>query len=191
MNKSPNPPLCPAWSDFPEIELYMDQVVNILERFLTPYFAEEKAITPTMVNNYVKQKLISPPQNKRYTKGQLTRIFMICILKSFLQLSEISQLLENRFLPQDDEKLFALFSRELDGCVTAVFQNLPLAEKTKNPTERALQSALMAFASILYARKNFRIAAETWEKPKADTEKETKKENKEKEKKEKKEKKKQ
>ena len=67
---------CPRWRELPELELYMDQVLCILEKNLG-LFGEETdskkeddgqktsvVITPTMINNYVKNKLIPPPEKK-------------------------------------------------------------------------------------------------------------------------------
>ena len=55
----------PSWDALPEIELYMDQVVSIVERALAPLpDGEGKAVTPAMVNNYVKQKALPPPERQ-------------------------------------------------------------------------------------------------------------------------------
>ncbi len=177
------PSAAPQWIDFPDIELYMDQVISVLEKTLSPYFPGEKAITSTMINNYVKQKLLPPPQNKRYTKGQITKLFMICILKSFMQLSEIAALLDSLAAERTDEEVYTLFSEELDRAVSTVFGKEEEKPKAENPTEKALQTAIMAFASILYARGTFRLAEQTWPKPlteekQKEKEKETKKEKK-------------
>ena len=58
---------CPRWKELPEIDLYMDQVVSILEKYLSVFmeYEGEKIITPTMINNYVKQKVVDPPIKKR------------------------------------------------------------------------------------------------------------------------------
>ena len=53
-------PALPLWSELPDLELYMDQVIS----FITRYFDEstaEKLITPSMVNNYVKLGTIPAP----------------------------------------------------------------------------------------------------------------------------------
>ncbi len=183
----------PQYTDFPDIELYMDQVLSVLEKHLSPFFPGEKAITSTMINNYVKQKLLPPPQNKRYNKNQLTRLFMICILKSHMALSQIAALMENAEKDCNAETLFRLFSTELDRSLDCVWQKsvptesgkeLPLPHKT-------LRAALMAFAAILYSKQVFAQAEAIWppretEEDKKEKAKKEKKEKKEKEKKDKK-----
>ena len=59
----------PRYDELPAIDLYMDQVVAILEDCLRLFLrdAQEKRITPAMINNYVKLKVLPPPVKKRYT----------------------------------------------------------------------------------------------------------------------------
>ena len=54
----------PSWQELPELELYMDQVLSLVERYLRgdPGF-DERGLTASMINNYVKQGALPPPQN--------------------------------------------------------------------------------------------------------------------------------
>ena len=181
---------CPVWTDFPDIELYMDQVISVLERYLAPFFpGEEKCITSTMINNYVKQKLLPPPENKRYGKKHLAYLFMISILKRFMQLSEISTLLDHLIPEMGEEEAFNLFSRELSASLAGLFyesERPALAEKGK--CARVVRTCCDAFSAILYAKITFSAAElkprET-EEEKKDKAKEKKEKDKSKEKKEK------
>ena len=170
----------PEWTDFPDIELYMDQVISVLEKHLSPYYTEEKGVTPTMINNYVKQSLVPPPKGKRYDRGQVSRLFMICVLKSFMQLSDIASLLDRLALDRDEEALYALFSREMDAALSAVYGESVSAPSPADPTENVLHAALMAFASILYAGGVYRKAAAGWKDAPEQKKAEKKKEKKEK-----------
>ena len=152
-------PKAPAWEDFPDIELYMDQVISVLDRSLTPYFEEEKCITPTMINNYVKQKLLPPPQNKRYGRAQLARLFMIGILKSFMQLSDLCALLDHLAKTEGEQALYNRFSTALDLAVEGAFSSAAPPEYPEDPGERALHAALVSVAAIHRARMEFRNAA--------------------------------
>ena len=83
---------CPRWNELPDIELYMDQVLNFIIKN-TAVFDEGgkiKSLTKTMINNYVKQKKIRPPRNKRYNRAHLAYFMVVSILKRFMSLSEIS-----------------------------------------------------------------------------------------------------
>ena len=45
----------PRWAELPDLELYMDQVLSLIERYLgsDPGF-DRRGLTASMVNNYVK-----------------------------------------------------------------------------------------------------------------------------------------
>ena len=148
--------VCPAWSDFPDIELYMDQVISVLERYLSPlYPEEEKCITSTMINNYVKQRLLPPPENKRYGKKHLAYLFMSSVLKRVMQLSDIGLLLENLVAEQGEEGTFTLFGQELSAALAGLFDNSEKIPLKKGKAARVVRTCCEAFAAILYSRSVF------------------------------------
>ena len=53
----------PRWDELPDIELYMDQVINLVSKYLSPILSqqEQPMLTKSMVNNYVKLGLIPAP----------------------------------------------------------------------------------------------------------------------------------
>lgn len=84
----------PRWNDLPTIDLYMDQVVILLENYLSVYFAnDDKFLTAPMINNYVKSKIIPPPTKKRYNRTHLAYLIFICMLKHVFPISAIEELL--------------------------------------------------------------------------------------------------
>ena len=87
--------LLPSWEDFPSIELYMDQVVALLNEYLRIFIAPkgDMQITSTMINNYVKLKTIPAPVKKRYSKKHLAYLVMVCILKQTHSMSTISAII--------------------------------------------------------------------------------------------------
>jgi len=84
----------PPWEALPDLALYMDQVLNLVGRYL-PGSGEDKVLTAAMVNNYVKHKVLLPPVNKRYSRSHIVALLMICTLKSVMPLSAIQQLLQS------------------------------------------------------------------------------------------------
>lgn len=85
----------PRYRDLPEIELYMDQVISTVEKYLASLKVGEKSLlTPSMVNNYVKNGVIPPPERKRYTRDHLAQIIIICTLKQTIELSDVSTILK-------------------------------------------------------------------------------------------------
>lgn len=77
--------------DIPEIDLYMDQVIQLFERKFSNNVRnnEEKVLTKTMINNYAKGKLFMPIKNKKYSKENLILISLIYQLKGFLSIKDI------------------------------------------------------------------------------------------------------
>ena len=92
----------PTWDELPQIELYMDQVIVLLNDYLGPFSydgTDDKLITAAMVNNYVKMKLVPPPVKKKYGRQHLALLVMLCALKSTLSIAVVS-----RILPRGDEE---------------------------------------------------------------------------------------
>lgn len=81
----------------PEIDLYMDQVTTFMEEKLSPYNRDntQKVLTKTMINNYAKNKVILPPEKKKYSKEHLISLILIYHLKSILSINDISHILNS------------------------------------------------------------------------------------------------
>ncbi|MEG0896010.1 MAG: DUF1836 domain-containing protein [Ruthenibacterium sp.] len=86
----------PRWNELPDMELYMDQVIGQLDKYLALLLTPdaEHFITASMINNYVKLRLLPPPVKKRYSRTHLAYLVVICLLKQVLSIPEIKQLLE-------------------------------------------------------------------------------------------------
>jgi len=82
----------PQWELLPDIGLYMDQVITLMERTFAPFLPCTE-ITKSMVNNYVKVGLIKRPVGKRYDREHLALLIMIGVLKQALSLDCIAQVL--------------------------------------------------------------------------------------------------
>ncbi|WP_317368711.1 DUF1836 domain-containing protein [uncultured Tyzzerella sp.] len=82
----------------PNIELYMDQVTTFIDDSLNAYKRndDQKIITKTMINNYTKDKILSPPNKKKYNKEHLILLILIYHLKSILSINDIGLILKNK-----------------------------------------------------------------------------------------------
>jgi|SRR5690625_2296455 len=83
--------------EIPDLDLYMDQVIQLFERkfAVMKRNEEEKVLTKTMINNYAKGKLFFPIQNKRYTKEHVILISMIYQMKGSLSIQDVKQTLDH------------------------------------------------------------------------------------------------
>lgn len=77
--------------DIPKIPLYMDQLLGLFDDYFREFKRDdnEKIITKTMINNYVKAKVISPPDKKKYSKEHLMLLTLIYKLKNILPINDI------------------------------------------------------------------------------------------------------
>ncbi|MBU9710930.1 DUF1836 domain-containing protein [Evansella tamaricis] len=82
--------------DIPDLDLYMDQVIQLFEKKFGEVKRndEEKVLTKTMINNYAKGKLFFPITNKKYSKEHIILISLIYQLKGALSISDIKKTLD-------------------------------------------------------------------------------------------------
>jgi hypothetical protein len=111
----------PRWEELPDFPLYIDQVVYYIEdklHFLT--FNDEKIITNSMINNYVKHGIVKPPIKKKYEKVHLAYFIVVCILKQSFSLDEISQLIRKQIKGFPLESSYNYFCDEIEECVISI-----------------------------------------------------------------------
>lgn len=99
----------PEWETLPPLELYMDQVVILLNRYLG---GEENAVTPAMINNYVKMALIPRPQKKKYSRIHLAALIMVCSLKNTHSIATIRTLLPDPMTEEAMQATYAAYTAE-------------------------------------------------------------------------------
>ena len=97
----------PRWEELPDLELYMDQVLALIERYLGSYPGfDRKGLTASMVNNYVKLGVMPPPVKKRYARVHLAHLVMICLLKTSLPIEIIKKLLLRSIEQQSESAVY-------------------------------------------------------------------------------------
>ena len=83
-------------ADIPDISLYMDQVTTYMDEHLKQSRRrdEDKILTKTMINNYAKNKLLPPPEKKKYAKEHIMLPILIYYYKGTLSLQDIQMILQ-------------------------------------------------------------------------------------------------
>ena len=149
----------PRFDELPNIDLYMDQVLNIIENSLIIFSSEndENIITKSMINNYVKQNVIEKPEKKRYKKFHVAYLIIISTLKRVLSISEISKIINNQ--DYEVEQFYNIFCSELEYSLKNTF----LGENEDNQAEnklidenihnKILIASTRAFANKVYVQK--------------------------------------
>lgn len=106
--------------EVPEIDLYMDQVIQLFESKLSDQKRneDEKILTKTMINNYAKGKLLFPIKNKKYSKEHIILMSLIYNLKGVLSINDIKLSLDKIINKSEDEKntIRELYSYFLEQC---------------------------------------------------------------------------
>ena len=78
--------------DIPKIDLYMDQVLTFLGERLKRTARKSDADKLTMINNYVKNKVMIPPIKKKYGRDHILLLLVIYYMKSFLSIDDIKKI---------------------------------------------------------------------------------------------------
>lgn len=102
--------------EMPELDLYMDQVIQLFEAKLSSLKRndDEKILTKTMINNYAKGKLLLPIKNKKYSKEHLILMSLIYNLKGALSISDIKLSLDKIINSYEEDGQYPL--RDLYSC---------------------------------------------------------------------------
>ena len=144
----------PRYDELPAIDLYMDQVVAILEDCLRLFLrdAQEKRITPAMINNYVKLKVLPPPVKKRYTRDHLCQLILICLLKQVLSLPEIQRLIAAQLETRDVRAMYDGFCAMQERAVISALERAA-AQADGDRSDMALRVAAEATVGKMVAEK--------------------------------------
>ena len=136
----------PKWEELQDIDLYMDQVIALMNRYLDNR-TKDKMITPSMVNNYVKMKVMPAPVKKKYTREHLMYLIVICVLKQVMPLSSVETVLKDG-LEQTEPAVFYGRFRELygDAFRTAAEETISLTVAGASRTDAMLSLAMKAQA---------------------------------------------
>ncbi len=137
----------PRWDELPSLELYMDQVIIYLtEQLSCLYFNDEKFITKSMVNNYVKTSIVKPPIKKHYRKSHIAYFIVVTILKRCYSMAQISELIEIHTHMKDSsvEQAYDLFISWFESSLNTVFEleGSDLSFKTKNPQQELMEHVI-------------------------------------------------
>lgn len=151
----------PRWEELPNIDLYMDQVVSLIESSLTNLVPlndkkEDKVITKTMINNYVKHGILKPPVNKKYNKDNIARLIVICILKQVYSINDINALITVALETSGIEVSYNKFCMLVEKCIDSTFKKKEFIYDEEMTEERyLLKYVVQSFANKLYVEKTF------------------------------------
>ncbi len=137
----------PEWEALPALELYMDQVIILLTQYLQPLYRseDEKSITASIINNYVRLRLMPPPVKKKYSRVHIAYLIVICVLKQSLSISCIRQL-----LPEDsgEDAARRMYTGFLEQYRTAAACMRGILVERDIPADNTLVTATAIFSTL-------------------------------------------
>ena len=155
----------PRWQELPEIDLYMDQVVGYLSQKLAVFYDTDDdgcSITATMINNYVKQKIIPSPVKKRYGRAAVSALMVLFCAKQVLSIGLCGALIEQCRARASDldgdaaaesfhNRFCHVFEEVLHHTAAGddAFEGLPALRQE----DATLTAAAIAFANQIYAER--------------------------------------
>ncbi|MGL4772890.1 MAG: DUF1836 domain-containing protein [Clostridium sp.] len=155
--------------EIPEIDLYMDQVIQLFESKYASVKRndEEKLLTKTMINNYAKAKLFMPINKKKYSKEHLIMMSFIYNLKGVLSINDIKLSLDNivkAYENGEEYELRELYSSYLSQCKNDLndfnkdIENK--VEKINNASTKDYEQKLLLLSSFINMSNMYRRMGE-------------------------------
>lgn len=148
----------PRWDELPNIALYLDQVVTLINNCLSPILTqcdnkkEDTVLTKTMINNYVKYNLIESPEKKKYGKNQLAKLFVICILKQVYSMNEINSLINIAITSADIQVSYDKFCIQFEEALRCTYSQKNFDVDTDNNNKYLLKVVILSCAYKIYTQ---------------------------------------
>lgn len=177
----------PRWKDLPDIELYMDQVITLMTKFFGSLSSsDELPLTPSMINNYVKNGIIPSPIKKKYSRTHLFRLIIICVMKPVLPILDISRLIETMLESKTEAEVLDFFAeqyeKELQNTFNTLYKAVEEHSKESDNESEILCFTIMHAAAISGSSKSYAENLLSYMNREDQTEEKPKKEKKEKKK---------
>jgi len=117
------------WENIPDIDLYMDQVINYMKRQhigLGEHAGAggEEVLTSAMVNNYIKKDLLPRAKGKKYGRAHIAYLTSICLIKQILPVAETGFFLKKQTEKQSIEKFYEKYCTVLDESLRDISEEI-------------------------------------------------------------------
>ena len=131
----------PTWEELPAFELYMDQVVLLIQQYLNFLPSDEGG-----------ENLMPPPHKKRYGRIHIAYLIMICTLKQSLSIAYIQKLLPSELPEADVRQRYNDYVRKHKATclcfIDAVRQESEMSLRPDSPHTDSVENFVFAAATI-------------------------------------------
>lgn len=161
----------PDWNVIPDFGLYMDQVIVLLEQYLTfipaPVGSKERFITSSTINNYVRLRIMPAPVKRKYHRIHIAYLIMILTMKQSLSISDVQKVLPADSSEADVRAIYEDYSQKFRRVGLFFNQQVQSGEEGVRNADEAncsnavellvIESALLAGFSKILAEKLIRL----------------------------------
>ena len=135
------------WEQMPDFALYMDQVLNYMDRQVIR-FDHDETLTAAMVNNYTKSGLVPRAEGKKYNREHLAYLTAICILKRVMSTRDMDMLIREELQgPHTVEDGYAAFCDSLDKALNITADEMDSRAENDSLADAAIHFALLSYAA--------------------------------------------
>lgn len=152
----------PRWEELPAEGSLRLATLNYINAVLRPILSVHEPLTGTMVQNYIKWGLLPRPENRRYSRKHVARLFVLAILKEVLPIQMIHSgiVLQTRLL--GDPEAYDLFGQLLENALRRASLFIDQLERGTEKVsleglETDIPGAVLAFVCESFA---FKLIAE-------------------------------
>lgn len=146
---------CPRYSELPNMELYLDQVLSLVNETLSPIQSE--AVSGAMISNYVKNKAMPAPVKKKYNRNHLVYLIVTSLLKQVFTLQQIASFFEIQRETYPLDIAYNYFCSEYENALNATFrftgEAMPRNETRLTNQTILVRAVVLAAANRVYAEK--------------------------------------
>lgn len=114
----------PRYEDLPDFGIYAEQLVEIVNKALEAMFDKDNKLTKSMVNNYVKHKIMPSPIKKRYFRNHIVYCIVITVLKNNLSIAEIDGGILHELKKSSVEESYNYFCKKTEDIMRLVIDIL-------------------------------------------------------------------
>ena len=161
----------PDWDSIPDFGLYMDQVIVLLEQYLSfipaPVGGKERFVTSSTINNYVRLKIMPAPVKRKYHRVHIAYLVMILTMKQSLSISDVQKVIPPMDSSEDEVlSVYEDYSEKFRRPALFFNQQVQSAAEGVRSTEQSsdnavellvIESALIAGFSKILAEKLIRL----------------------------------
>ena len=120
----------PRYKDLPDFGIYSEQLVEIVNKALEAMFDKDNKLTKSMVNNYVKHKIMPSPIKKRYFRNHIVYCIVITVFKNNLSIAEIDGGILYELKKSSIEESYNYFCDKIESVMRLI---IDILDKQDNP----------------------------------------------------------